>query len=781
VTSLNRRGGLRTKIILWFLIPTAIILSAVAVLTFTASRRVTEELVLARNADRTQLLANQLSEMLLSYRAGLSVFLAQISAWSPAALQADLEAAWPVGALAAFDAGVVLLDSDGEILAAVPAHAAFDDVGLSRLAVTGVVVGDDNLNVSNIVHSPALDDHVVALVQPHLVFDDGLTQELKGTLVGLIRVNRTATRTSAFYQDIWRLYIGRRYYTDQPAYETGSLDGGLGMHQTAYLIDGEGAIIFHPDTYRIGETVELPGTVSVSLSGAVRTTGLNGEEVVAAFSPLPRTSWTLVTEEDWSAILRTSRPYTRFMLLLLALGVIVPVALVSVGVRRITHPVVELTEAAEAVAGGDFDQTIEVHTGDELESLAHQFNLMAEELAASYAHLEQRVADRTRELATLNTIASVVSRSLELEQVLQTALEATLDAMAMEAGAAFRLEEEAGALHLVASMGLSDIFVRRVSVLHVAGARAVLSSDSVAAQALRRAEVVVRSVAAYSDGPLKRWLQEEGLEAVVGIPLIAKDAVVGVLNLATREPRPLTSEACEMLSAIGRQVGVAVENARLYGHAEMVAAMAERNRLARELHDAVSQTLFTASLIAEVIPELWKTQPAEAERQLQTVRRLTRGAQAEMRSLLMELRPSALVEAELETLLGQLSRAVAGRANVEVDLDLAPMPWVTPDVKVALYRIAQEALNNVVKHANASRATISLHSVETGVQRVVNLAICDNGCGFDVATAPRDHFGLGTMRERAEGIGATLSIETAPGQGTCIVVAWTVTQSQMHG
>jgi two-component system nitrate/nitrite sensor histidine kinase NarX len=330
-------------------------------------------------------------------------------------------------------------------------------------------------------------------------------------------------------------------------------------------------------------------------------------------------------------------------------------------------------------------------------------------------------------------------------------------------------------------MGLSDTFVRRVSVLHVAGARAVLSSDSVAAQALHRAEVVVRSVAAYSDGPLKRWLQEEGLEAVVGIPLIAKDAVVGVLNLATREPRPLTSEACEMLSAIGRQVGVAVENARLYGHAEMVAAMAERNRLARELHDAVSQTLFTASLIAEVIPELWKTQPAEAERQLQMVRRLTRGAQAEMRSLLMELRPSALVEAELETLLGQLSRAVAGRANVEVDLDLAPMPWVTPDVKVALYRIAQEALNNVVKHANASRATISLHSVETGVQRVVNLAICDNGCGFDVAAAPRDHFGLGTMRERAEGIGATLSIETAPGQGTCIVVAWTVTQSWMHG
>jgi signal transduction histidine kinase len=149
-----------------------------------------------------------------------------------------------------------------------------------------------------------------------------------------------------------------------------------------------------------------------------------------------------------------------------------------------------------------------------------------------------------------------------------------------------------------------------------------------------------------------------------------------------------------------------------------------------------------------------------------------------MCTLLLELRPSALVDAELGDLLRQLAEATIGRARVPVGVQIegeyAHMP---PDVKVALYRIAQEALNNVAKHAGASRATVRLYCVPPtggGEERggVVKLHIADDGQGFDVGNVPPDHLGVGIMRERAEAIGAELTIESEIGRGTQVSVTW---------
>ncbi|MCP4517736.1 MAG: PAS domain S-box protein, partial [Delftia sp.] len=140
------------------------------------------------------------------------------------------------------------------------------------------------------------------------------------------------------------------------------------------------------------------------------------------------------------------------------------------------------------------------------------------------------------------------------------------------------------------------------------------------------------------------------------------------------------------------------------------AVAAERSRLARDLHDAVSQTLFSASLIADVLPQIWERNPDEGQRRLEEIRQLTRGALAEMRALLLELRPTALAEADLGDLLRQLAEATTGRARVPVALEVEGEPSgpLAPDVKVALYRIAQESLNNVAKHAGASQVTVGL-------------------------------------------------------------------------
>jgi signal transduction histidine kinase len=198
------------------------------------------------------------------------------------------------------------------------------------------------------------------------------------------------------------------------------------------------------------------------------------------------------------------------------------------------------------------------------------------------------------------------------------------------------------------------------------------------------------------------------------------------------------------------------------------AVAAERSRLARELHDAVTQTLFSASLIAEVLPRLWAKDPKRGEQQLEEVRLLTRGALAEMRSLLLELRPEALAKAKMEDLLHQLGRAMTGRTGVPVDVTIEGECVLPSEVQVALYRIAQEALNNASKHAEASRVYVDFHS-EPGW---AILDIRDDGRGFDVNSIPLGRLGVGIMHERAASVGAELEIESEPGQGTWVTVLW---------
>jgi len=197
-------------------------------------------------------------------------------------------------------------------------------------------------------------------------------------------------------------------------------------------------------------------------------------------------------------------------------------------------------------------------------------------------------------------------------------------------------------------------------------------------------------------------------------------------------------------------------------------AQEERNRLARDLHDAVSQTLFSASLIAEVLPRVWERNKEEGLKKLQEVRQLTRGALAEMRTLLFELRPAALVDADLNDLLRQLAESVTGRARVPVAVEIDGTADLPTDVKIALYRIAQEALNNIAKHSGASQARVALHR-QPGQ---VTLLIADNGHGFDVSQIGSGSFGLGNMKERAAQIGAVLEVDSHTGQGTEITVVW---------
>src|SRR5665648_1258506 len=244
--------------------------------------------------------------------------------------------------------------------------------------------------------------------------------------------------------------------------------------------------------------------------------------------------------------------------------------------------------------------------------------------------------------------------------------------------------------------------------------------------------------------------------------------MLGYIGLSKRSLDMVNENEKKILAGIGQQISIAMENAFLYEQAEETAVTAERNRLARDLHDAVTQTLFSASLIAEVLPRIWDKDPEQGRVRLEELRRLNRGALAEMRSLLLELRPTALEEAELADLLRQLVEANSVRSRIQIDLTLEGGEHVPRSLKVPVYRIVQEALNNVIKHSDAEHVSVRLVADEQGVR----LAVSDDGRGFDPATVTSDHLGLSIMSERARALEGELELETAHGEGTRVLVTW---------
>jgi two-component system nitrate/nitrite sensor histidine kinase NarX len=198
------------------------------------------------------------------------------------------------------------------------------------------------------------------------------------------------------------------------------------------------------------------------------------------------------------------------------------------------------------------------------------------------------------------------------------------------------------------------------------------------------------------------------------------------------------------------------------------ATLQERQRLAQNLHDAVNQSLFSASLIAEVLPRVWERNQDEGRQSLEDLRRLTRGAIAEMRGLLVELQPTVITDSDLGDLLRQLSDAFTGRTNIPIALTIKGTGTLPTEVQVALYRLCQEGLNNIAKHARASQVTMTLH-FEAGL---AELTIHDDGRGFDPTQVPPGHYGLNIMHERAEAIGALLSVTSQVGRGTEINISW---------
>jgi nitrate/nitrite-specific signal transduction histidine kinase len=550
----------------------------------------------------------------------------------------------------------------------------------------------------------------------------------------------------------------------------------LSLGQNVYILDGNQRIIFSPDLAQLGRDLSKEASIQQLLQSEIKSIRFqNGkDDKVISYGSLvrgqdPNTFWIIVSEQSWNEIMQPTLPYRRLLLVLLALGVLVPVIVTAYGVRHITNPIQKLIRASEQVAAGQLKQRIEVKTGDEIEILADRFNLMSAELDDSYSSLENKVADRTRELEVLNSIVSVASQSLDIREILAQALNETVEQMGFQAGAAFRLTADSAATQLVAQRGFEP-----ASAVDLARCCAIASQ---AGEAETAPNVTTYALDEHQDDHQALQLAQAGFHLLVSVPLAAKGRTLGVFLLGKRALSPSSAEELALLSSIGKQVGVAMENARLYEQAELAAITAERSRLARELHDAVTQTLFSANLIADVIPRIWRRDPEEGLQNLEELRQLTRGALAEMRTLLLEMRPEALERSDIRSLFTQLADAFIGRVRVPVSLDIQGDCELTHEVKIVFYRVAQEALNNIAKHSGARQVELCLEC-QAGQ---MNLLIKDDGLGFEPDSITPDHMGISIMHERASSIGASLKVESQVGQGTTVELDWRSVREGLDG
>ena len=306
-----------------------------------------------------------------------------------------------------------------------------------------------------------------------------------------------------------------------------------------------------------------------------------------------------------------------------------------------------------------------------------------------------------------------------------------------------------------------------------AAAEMGIEMPPVAARRTRQPEVVEQLCSRLEEIPWERLPEPlrklfslarcQDWNAMVAVPILLGHRFLGTLNCYYASGPP---EAAEMsfLRTLADLAAVAVENARLVEEVERQAVLQERRRLARELHDSVSQALYGIALGAKTVKARWNSHPDKAQHSLDYVIDLAEGASKEMRALLYSLRPESLEEEGLLQALRRQSEALKARYGIEVDCRFEEEPGLDPAQRLALFRVASESLHNVVKHSGAARVDLSL--VRQNGHWV--LQVRDDGGGFDPSKGGPDHYGLSSMRERMEGVGGSWELKSTPGSGTSI-------------
>ncbi len=396
---------------------------------------------------------------------------------------------------------------------------------------------------------------------------------------------------------------------------------------------------------------------------------------------------------------------------------------------------------------------------------AHAVQLTAD-LQRSHEQLEQRVEERTRELSSLLEISHTVASTLQLKPLLGLILD-QLKLVIDYTGSSILTVEGDGLVFLDhrGPIPQEQLVRLHVPLEHLGPIwETIATRSSILIHDVREETPLAQALRAAMGDLLATTFQY--VCSWMAVPLILRDQVIGMLVLTSSEEQVFTERHATLALAIANQTAIAIENARLYAQAQELAAVEERQKLARELHDSVSQALYGIALGLHTARIQLDRDPLELPASLNYLLSLAEAALAEMRALIFELRPESLEREGLVAALSRQGAALQARHDITVQTDLCEEPALPLKVKQELYRIAQEAMHNTVKHAHARQVVLHLEQTAGGV----TLEVRDDGAGFDPNASFPGHLGLQSMRERITNLGGTLQIESTPGAGTCICV-----------
>jgi nitrate/nitrite-specific signal transduction histidine kinase len=557
---------------------------------------------------------------------------------------------------------------------------------------------------------------------------------------------------------------------------------GLGTTGKAYLVNADHTVLAGSPLPSAGSGGSAASPVSAgapgiqkSLDGQASTSDLYGDRrgamVLGTYRWLPRWDLVLATEQDFSEGLHAVRGIIAVNLAIGVAAVVLAVTAALFVTRTIADPLAGLAETATDIAAGNLDGRASAARQDEIGTLARAFNSMTAQLQDSITNLEERVAARTRALRRANE--TLERRALQLETSAQVSRELTsildIDDLLTQVVELIRDAFHYYHVHIFLLGPGGDDLVLRASTSSTVPEHHCIGVDdsSINGKAIRRGEAIlvndVKNDACYL---ADQYLPD--IESELVAPLRLGNQAIGTLDAQSTELDAFAEQDLLVIQSLGDQIAVAIENARLYDRSQELAVLEERTRLARELHDSVTQSMYSVVLLTEG----WRRSirnggEARVDEYLARICEINQQGLKEMRLLIHELRPPVLEEDGLLGALHQRLDAVEKRAGISARLLADEIVELPHPVEEGLYRIAQEALNNSLKHACAADVVVR---IGTANGKVV-LEVEDDGQGFDLGAVEFNRgMGLANMRDRAAELGGLIDIRSEPGRGTLVKV-----------
>lgn len=759
--------SLRAKVLVSAFIPITLALVVVAIIALFAYERVARDVVLQRDAELASVSAARLAEGLSRLSLVLQTIANDDDVQSLELARMKLALEREQNQLFVFNEGVVVYNDWGMAVWSDP--FAFRRRGM-RFPVPSEfdkVLTTLMPSFSNVFRDETSGEDVVLLTLPIVARGP----EFRGAVAGMSTLN--SLLLNATYSEVLEITAGSERF--------------------AYLVDGNAQVIFHSDRSRLG--TDLSAIVPVKRVtegeiGAVIAEGPEGKTVISGFAPVPDTDWAVITQERWQNVVGPIRDFSRVLLGLLVIGGVLSAALIFFGIGRILRPIKELTRGAQRIAGGDFDHALVPQTRDEIQTLSQQFNTMASALKESYTGLEKKVEERTHELqeSEEQLVASLREKETLIGQVERRADQmGAINDVATQVGSILDLDELFPQVARVLKESFSyysvDIFLLEPesNSLAMKGRSGGYEEEAPERPVINLGEGIVGWVAQTGKHLLANDVSQEprylpmqhlrDTRSELAAPILAGDEVVGVLDVESAELNAFDETDLSTLQTLGKTLGMAIENARLFQQTGDLAVLDERNRMAREIHDTLAQGLTGIVLQLEAAEQAVDEGTGAVSDHLNRARGLARESLQEARRSVWGLVPQALEQKSLEAALRGEVHQFSATGAVKPSLTISGgRRNLSSEIQAAILRICQESLTNVRKHSEATEVTVDL-VYSSGL---VTLKVQDNGLGIPKDSAKSSGggggFGITGMEQRAHQLGGTFSVSNNTDRGALVEV-----------